>query len=201
MEVSKERLLRAKNKLKNDASLIHISTDINWPIKTNSIDVVISLAAIEHTIDPELFIREIHRITKNNGLIILNTDCYQWRILQILGKYKSIQPIDKAPSPFLLYRYFKKYNLKLLHCEGFPYPREKFRFLRYLLKPIDAYFLYIANLFNVQQDKNKNINAKNEFNEALNSVKYTGTPAIKWILSLPKLIFSDENIFYLEKTD
>jgi SAM-dependent methyltransferase len=189
LEVSIEQLISAKKKLGNSVNYIYTGTDIKYPVKNNSVDIVISLSVIEHTINQETFVKEIQRIVKPGGIVIISSDCYQWRILQKLGKFKSTQPIDCAPSPFMLKGYFDKYGLEILHCEGFPHPRIKYRFLRVLIRPLD-YFLFSSI--------NKSGNEQKEFNDALNQVNiYTST--ISWLFSIPKLIFSDEDIFLLRK--
>jgi ubiquinone/menaquinone biosynthesis C-methylase UbiE len=43
------------------------------PLKNNSVDVVVSFETIEHVKEPELFLNEIQRILKPNGLLILST--------------------------------------------------------------------------------------------------------------------------------
>jgi SAM-dependent methyltransferase len=189
LEVSIEQLISAKKKLGNSINYIYAGTDLKFPVKNNSLDVVLSLSVIEHIINKETFVKELQRIVKPGGIVIISSDCYHWRILQKLGKFKSSQRIDCAPSPFTLNRYFDKYGLELLHCEGFPHPRIKYRFLRVLIRPLD-YFLFCST--------NKNGNEQKEFNDALNHVNiYTST--ISWLFSIPKLIFSDEDIFLLRK--
>jgi len=189
LEVSIEQLISAEKKLGNSVNYIYAGTDLKFPVKNNSVDVVLSLSVIEHTIDHEKFVMELQRIVKPGGIVIISSDCYHWRILQKLGKYKSSQPIDCAPSPFTLKRYFDRYGLEILHSEGFPHPKIKFRFIRFLIRPFD-YFLFGSI--------NENGNEQKECNDALNNVNiYTST--ISWLYSIPKLIFSDEDIFLLRK--
>src|SRR5437867_11712254 len=40
------------------------------PLASNTFDLVISSECIEHTVDPTLALREIHRVTKPGGLLI-----------------------------------------------------------------------------------------------------------------------------------
>ena len=47
------------------------------PIESNSIDIAISLAVIEHLRDPEIFITEILRCLKPGGLVYLSTPNFQ----------------------------------------------------------------------------------------------------------------------------
>jgi len=153
LEVSIEQLISTKKKLGNSVNYIYAGTDIKYPVKNNSVDIVLSLSVIEHTINQETFVKEIQRIVKPGGIVIISSDCYHWRILQKLGKFKSSQPIDCAPSPFTLKRYFDRYGLEILHCEGFPHPRIKYRFIRLLIRPID-YFLFSPINENCDVQKN-----------------------------------------------
>jgi SAM-dependent methyltransferase len=189
LEVSIEQLISTKKKLGNGVNYIYAGTDIKYPVKNNSVDIVLSLSVIEHTINQETFVKEIQRIVKPGGIVIISSDCYNWRILQKLGKFKSNQPIDCAPSPFTLKRYFDRYGLEILHCEGFPHPRIKYRFLRLLIRPFD-YFLF--------SKINESCDERNEFNDAFNHIN-TSISKTNWLFSIPKLIFSDEDIFLLRK--
>jgi len=189
LEVSIEQLISTKKKLGNSVNYIYAGTDIKYPVKNNSVDIVLSLSVIEHTINQETFVKEIQRIVKPGGIVIISSDCYHWRILQKLGKFKSSQPIDCAPSPFTLKRYFDRYGLEILHCEGFPHPRIKYRFFRHLIRPLD-YFLF--SQINGTGDGLK------EFNNAFNHTNAYISKS-NWLFSIPKLIFSDEDIFLLRK--
>jgi len=189
LEVSIEQLISTKKKLDNSVNYIYAGTDIKYPVKNNSVDIVLSLSVIEHTINQETFVKEIQRIVKPGGIVIISSDCYHWRILQKLGKFKSSQPIDCAPSPFTLKRYFDRYGLEILHCEGFPHPRIKYRFFRLLIRPFD-YFLF--------SQISENCDGLKEFNDAFNHTNAYISKS-NWLFSIPKLIFSDEDIFLLRK--
>ncbi|MCL5961436.1 MAG: hypothetical protein M1358_19360, partial [Chloroflexi bacterium] len=64
------------------------------------------------------------------GYAIISSDCYQWRILQLMRIYRSVQPLDKALFPTTLFKYYKKAGFQLLHYDGFALPGEGYRFLR-----------------------------------------------------------------------
>jgi SAM-dependent methyltransferase len=62
------------------------------PLEDNSADAVYCGEIIEHLVDPDFFIREIHRILKRNGVVIVTTPnlcAWHSRILMLCG----IQPI------------------------------------------------------------------------------------------------------------
>ena len=47
----------------------------NWPIESNSFDVVVSLETFEHLDNPEAFLQEIFRVLKPTGSLIISTPC------------------------------------------------------------------------------------------------------------------------------
>lgn len=57
---------------------IVLASENEWSnIKDNEFDVVVSVSTLEHTRYPWLFMREISRIVKVNGLVCINAP-YQW---------------------------------------------------------------------------------------------------------------------------
>lgn len=225
IEVSKERLKSAKGKLGNQASLILVPPDSHLPFSDGYFDIVVSAAVIEHTVDPEYFVREIARVVRPGGYIIISSDCYQWRILQLLGIYQSTQPIDKALFPTRLFRFFKDSGLQLIHCEGFPWPEQKFRFLRMIVRHILLHIRWMIGYITKQPiirwgvrilkkftkscrtpmldsyQSNKKTNQQSKLNYIETSDRFINET---WTLrrnvwSFFKLIFSDENVFFLVK--
>jgi SAM-dependent methyltransferase len=64
----------------NYIGLDYIDVDFEigkFPLESNSVDIAVSLAVIEHLRDPENFIREIFRCLKPGGLIYLSTPNFQ----------------------------------------------------------------------------------------------------------------------------
>lgn len=214
IEVSKKRLKKAKDKLKNQASLILITPDSNLPFSNGCFDIVISAAVIEHTLDPRNFVREISRVVRPEGHIIISSDCYQWRILQLLGIFHSFQPIDKPLFPSQLFRFFKENRLRLIHYEGFPLPEQNFLFLRMIARrllkqPITKYAIHglkqLIRIYRVlmldSHQSKKKIGEQSKLNYIETVDKFINeTPTSKHsIWSYLKLFFSDENVFFLFK--
>ena len=134
VEVSEKRLEMAKRKLTDRAELIIVSPDNRLPFGADSFDIVVSAGVIEHALDPEGFVREIARVVRPGGLVVISSDCWQWRIATWLGGYQSVQPIDTAIFPTRLFRFFSRSGLQLKHYEGFPLPGRQYVFLRLLVK-------------------------------------------------------------------
>jgi SAM-dependent methyltransferase len=217
VEVSKERLNRAKKKLGEHTDLILVSPDNRLPFRDASFATAISAAVIEHTVAPEGFIREIARVVRPGGYIVIESDCWQWRILQMLGIYQSIQPVDKAIFPSRLISIFKKSGLRLMHYDGFPMPGGEWLFLRWLIvKPVTRQVRRVrsygrrlwrktSQLFAAQQVQVRGPQVRKpkpkvtieDFDRAVNE-KWTPSKGL-WSVAFFRLIFSNENVFFLEK--
>lgn len=87
---------------------VDIVCDIeNLPFKNNSIDVVFNIAVLEHVKNPEKVVDEIHRILKNDGVVV--------------SFFPFIQPFHASPYDFsrrtfegmkILYKDFDNIDLK-----------------------------------------------------------------------------------------
>ncbi len=131
-EISAERLRRARSKLSTQISLEPVDGTGALPFETAAFDGAYSTAVIEHTTDPVGFMKEISRVVRPGGMVVISSDCWQWRILQTLGIYQSAQPIDRAMTTSELLRIFQATGFEVLHFDGFALPSEEFRFLRML---------------------------------------------------------------------
>ena len=63
---------RGANYLGLDINICNFETD-HFPLKDNTCDIAFSLALLEHLHDPGLFLSEIRRVLKPNGLVFLST--------------------------------------------------------------------------------------------------------------------------------
>ena len=130
VDISLTRLKRAKDRVSRN---VVFSGDLfKLPIKDNKFDVVILGEVIEHLEEPRVVLREIHRILKSTGYILLDTPS-QSNIIDMILNLLGIEPkwgykVDKTHLWF-----FKMNQVKdLLHNTG--YGQVKIRggpFIRY----------------------------------------------------------------------
>jgi ubiquinone/menaquinone biosynthesis C-methylase UbiE len=210
IEISAERLKQAKSRLRDNASLVLISPTEGLPFKNGAFNAVISAAVIEHAINPRAFVEEVARVVRTDGYVIISSDCYQWRVLQLLGSYHSVQPIDRALFPITICRYFRESHLQLLHYEGFPLPGQEFRFLRMLISALVRYPQKVIRKLVPRALKLRASppvrDRKTDTQDRLpNTMLSNGGPMFeRWsrklgMTSFLRLIFSDENVFFVVK--
>jgi SAM-dependent methyltransferase len=194
-EISGERLRRARRRLGDGVKLIQIEPHGALPLRDGSVDVVISAAVVEHTVDPFEHVRELARVVRPGGAVILASDCYSYRILQVLGIYRAVQPVDRAIFPATLVGYFKKCGLRLVHSEGFPIPGEEFRIVRLTWMRLRK---TLKRLLGRQTPKSRpGASVVGRLTHAVPAPRPWRPNS--WLSALPMLIFSDENVFFLVK--
>jgi ubiquinone/menaquinone biosynthesis C-methylase UbiE len=62
------------------------------PLASNTFDLVISSECIEHTVDPTLALREIHRVTKPGGLLIVTVPNQRWHFAVTIANRFNARP-------------------------------------------------------------------------------------------------------------
>lgn len=102
---------------KNNPAARYVVADGAWlPFKSGAFDFVVSTGAIEHYLDPFRGIAEFARIARRK--IVVSSDCYVWRLLQLLGLYRSMQPVDRAIHPLAFLRAFRENGLIVRDYDG-----------------------------------------------------------------------------------
>jgi SAM-dependent methyltransferase len=86
------------------------------PFKNDSVDCVISAGAIEHYSDPRRGIAELCRIATQK--LVITSDCYAWRILQLVGLYRSFMPVDRALWPPHFFRLLRAGGMDVEHFDA-----------------------------------------------------------------------------------
>ena len=74
VDIDKDAIGHAKNKYEicENITFIHGSC-LDIPVSKNSIDVVVSFETIEHIYEHEIFLREIKRVLKKDGILVIST--------------------------------------------------------------------------------------------------------------------------------
>jgi len=94
---NKELAALTKTKIKNltmtdiagDKDIMKADFNHQLPFKSSSFTGAISLEVIEHLINHELFLKEIHRILKSKGWLIISTPNISWwgyRLMALIGQ-------------------------------------------------------------------------------------------------------------------
>ena len=130
IEISIERL-RYVRQFGPDCATLICSQDV--PFGNESFDAVVSAAVIEHVLNPKAWLAELARVTRPGGLISIVSDPYMWRWLELLGLYRSAQPLDQAIWPWDLLCWARAAGLRTIACGGFVnVPEQRWYFIRQL---------------------------------------------------------------------
>jgi SAM-dependent methyltransferase len=114
VEITEAHVRKAQERSR--AVLYVVADGEKLPFKDGSVDCVISAGAIEHYTDPRRGIAELCRIAKRT--LVITSDCYAWRVLQLLGLYRSFMPIDQALWPPRLFRLLRAGGMEVIHYDG-----------------------------------------------------------------------------------
>jgi len=108
------------------------------PLGTNSVDIAISLAVIEHLREPGHFISEIFRCLKPGGLIYLSTPNFQLDARNFYNDPTHVRPYTPISISALLtlHGFTSSATFPGLRCKDISWYRGSYRFLRaYYLLP------------------------------------------------------------------
>ena len=64
------------------------------PFRTSSFDVVLSSECIEHTLDPHAAVREIHRVTRPGGLLLITVPNRVWHFAATFAAVFHLRPYE-----------------------------------------------------------------------------------------------------------
>jgi SAM-dependent methyltransferase len=112
--------------------------DDNLPVQSNSADIVISLAVIEHLKDPQNFLSEIYRCLKPGGLIYLSTPNFQLDFKNFYNDPTHVRPYTPTSIAELLRLSGFKSPISFpgVRCKGIYWYRGPRRFMKaYYLLP------------------------------------------------------------------
>lgn len=84
-----------------DIDTTNFETD-KFPLESQSVDVAVSLAVLEHLHDPELFLSEIFRCLKPGGVVYLSTPNFQYDWRNFYNDPTHVRPYTPASLKALL---------------------------------------------------------------------------------------------------
>lgn len=108
-DISLLNTLRAKKKVPDRLNIPLVGDSLSLPLKVNSIDCVIASEVIEHVIDPKLFVKELFRVVKPGGRLIIATP-YK----EVLRYSLCIHCNKKTPINAHLHSFDEKVLIKLI---------------------------------------------------------------------------------------
>lgn len=140
IDISEEACKYAKEALKLNVLNCDL---INTKFENNFFDVICLIGVIEHLLDPVSYLKEINRISKDDGLVLITT-------LNIEGVVKRLNLFEYKPPEHIFY-FSKKSISNLLNKNGFLVEKVslywKYYSLYDLVKRLEEFFLGKFNLF------------------------------------------------------
>lgn len=92
---------------------------VRIPFDDNTFDVVVSFETIEHIVDYHGFMKEVKRVLKPGGTLILSTPNYMWEV------YKNIYHVSNFTTIHLVdlfHQYYKDFKVYYQGKHIFPFP-------------------------------------------------------------------------------
>jgi 2-polyprenyl-3-methyl-5-hydroxy-6-metoxy-1,4-benzoquinol methylase len=87
-----------------------------------SFDIILSLGVVEHSESgPELFLKEIHRLLKNKGKLLISVPFFNllWKLRMIISNPFNPDKLKRESSHFYQYRFTRNEFILLLRNAGF----------------------------------------------------------------------------------
>ena len=108
------------------ASLLAVTDVMALPFRPGTFDVVVSSEVIEHTTDPQQSVRELGRVLKGGGTLVLTCPNRAWQWLVRLASAAGLRPfqgIENFPTFRQLEAFVRAAGLELADHLGFhPWP-------------------------------------------------------------------------------
>lgn len=110
-DLTPEHIKRAREI--NPGGLFVVASGECLPFRDGAFDVLVSNAAIEHFASPARGVSEFARVTTEDATLAVTSDCYSWRIMQLLGLYRSKMPVDKTMTYGTFRALFRQQGLEI----------------------------------------------------------------------------------------
>ena len=112
-------------------------TDVNFefdklPFENNSIDIIVSLAVIEHIENPDNFLSEIFRVLKPGGIVYISTPNWYYSYKEFYNDPTHVKPYNPATLVriLLMYGFNNPKAYPGLRCKPKWYYLGKYRFFK-----------------------------------------------------------------------
>lgn len=92
------------------------------PFSSNAFDVVISSECIEHTLDPRAALREIHRVTRPGGLMVVTVPNQAWKFSAVIATVLKLRPFvgyEHWVGWFEMRRVLRELGATVIEMRGF----------------------------------------------------------------------------------
>lgn len=174
-DITLEHIARARHL--NPEGLFVVARAEALPFRGSCFQALVSNAAVEHFSAPREGVLEFGRVTASDAQLVITSDCFVWRILQVLGLYRSKMPIDRAMSYSEFQGMFRAASLDILTFDAWGVTH----YLRRLERIAPA---YSRPLLQITQRDDSWANQESRSH---------------WVNRL-RMVFLDENLFLVRNT-
>ncbi len=152
LDITPQNIKKAQKKLNH--AKVH-DLNLPFPYQPNTFDLIFALEIIEHLFDTDQFLKNIHRILKPQGILILSTPnlaSIKNRLRLLTNHYPQyLEYSTQGAGHIHLYtstiltNQLRRHHLKIrqLTSPNFPFPVTK----TWLPKPIKHFFIRLGDLF------------------------------------------------------
>ena len=122
LDVSDKMLKIAKKRLEEGKVNFNVKkfTTYNFPLKDEEFDAILCFETLEHIPEPEVFVKELERVLKKNGMLILTTPNVFWEFIHAFAALTGIHH-SEGPHRFLprkeIINFLRKNNFEIIKEE------------------------------------------------------------------------------------
>lgn len=120
-----------------NVDIVHDLNVYPWPFETDSVDEVIMWQCLEHLVDRNLAMKEIHRILKKGGVAKITVPHFTWQ-------YAYIDPTHRHFFAYQTFFYYAKdcgyFDFKFSSCKVKLVFGKRLSFWNHILEPLFNWF-------------------------------------------------------------